>query len=242
MSLIYLALDTATQEPSLALGTPEAPGAEVRIAHQHDLSRAVDGIVAMLLARNGIGAAEVAGVVLADGPGSFTGLRIGAAFAKGWCGARRVPLLVAPSLLGAACRGARLAQGGGEGAALGGGRSGRVVLATYDALRGEVYRAVYAIEPSRITVLVPPGVAPAAAPLEGTELGSTPTLRAEAAHASAAELLSLVGDPAGPAVVADPISWEPAYGRAPYQGAATARALAAEAARASRHGHPPQPS
>jgi tRNA threonylcarbamoyladenosine biosynthesis protein TsaB len=222
MSFIYLALDTATPEPSVALGTPDEPGAEVRIPRQGDLSRTVDRIVMTLLARNGVGAAEVAGVVLADGPGSFTGLRIGAAFAKGWCRARRVPLLTAPSLLGAACRAARLAGSPREGAALAAERSGRVVLATYDALRGEVYRAVYAIEPARITVLVPPGLAPAAAPLQGTEIGSTPTVRAEAAHASAAQLLALVGDPAGPAVVADPIAWEPEYGRAPYQGCGTA--------------------
>ena len=112
MSAPYLALDTATDVPSLALGTPEAPGAEVRIPSRRDLSREIEHAVGALFAARGIGAADLAGVVVADGHGSFTGLRIGIAFAKGLCRAGRLPLIAAPSLLGAAwtaTRGAGLA-------------------------------------------------------------------------------------------------------------------------------------
>ena len=42
-----------------------------------------------------------AGMVLSDGPGSFTGLRVGAAVAKALVQARGLPLWIAPSLHGA---------------------------------------------------------------------------------------------------------------------------------------------
>ena len=63
-----------------------------------------------------------------DGPGSFTGLRVGAAVAKALVQARGLPLWTAPSLL---VRAAGVA------------RDGRTVLAVADALRGELYAAAY---------------------------------------------------------------------------------------------------
>ena len=51
------------------------------------------------LARRGIGLDGVEGLALSDGPGSFTGLRVGAAVAKALVRARGLPLWVAPSLM-----------------------------------------------------------------------------------------------------------------------------------------------
>ena len=194
MTGLYLALDTATDVPSLALGTPDAPGADVRIPSRRDLSRDIERAAGALLAARGVGTAALAGVVVADGPGSFTGLRIGIAFAKGLCRARSLPLIAAPSLLGAAWT---AAQGAG------------VAVAEYDALRGDVYRAAYRITGRRVETLLAPAVVAAATPVAL----APGYARATAEHASAASLLSLLRVEGAARPVADPAAWEPAYGR-----------------------------
>jgi tRNA threonylcarbamoyl adenosine modification protein YeaZ len=206
-----LALDTATDIPSLALGTARDPGPGLRVPGRRELSRDIEGVAAQLLSARGVGIRDLAGVIVADGPGSFTGLRIGIAFAKGLCRARSLPLFAAPSLLGAAFA-----------ASLGSG----VVLAEYDALRGDVYRAVYRIAPTGVEVLLPPSVAAAGSPV------SLPAgfVRASAAHASAAALLALSGLAGAVSRVGDPAVWEPVYGR---PAEAEARYLARQAARGS---------
>ena len=204
MTELLLAMDTATDAPSLALGSPTEPGADVRIPSRRDLSRDIETVVRQLLAARGMAPGDLAGVVVADGPGSFTGLRIGIAFAKGLCRASGRPLLTAPSLLGAA-----LAACGGRG----------TVLVEYDALRGDVYRAVYRFggdaaahagaAASGVGVLAAPALVPRGAPppvFPGL-------LRADATHASAASLLRLHHVGGGLAVVPAPDPWEPAYGR-----------------------------
>jgi tRNA threonylcarbamoyl adenosine modification protein YeaZ len=191
---LYLALDTATDVPSLALGTTEDPGEDLRIPSRRDLSRQIEHAVVRLLAGRGVDVGKLEGVVVADGPGSFTGLRIGIAFAKGLCRARRLPLLAAPSLLGAAWT---AVQGAG------------VVLAEYDALRGDVYRAAYRLGRDGVEVLLAPALASAGS---NAELPGT-FARASAEQASAASLLLLVGVSGGARTVADPAGWEPDYGR-----------------------------
>ncbi len=203
-----LALDTATDRPSLALGSPDAPGDDLFVASRSDLSREIDRLAAGLLERRGVAAAGLSGVIVADGPGSFTGLRIGIAFAKGLCRARGLRLLVAPSLLGAAFK-----ASGGSG----------VVVAEYDALRGDVFRAAYRFEPGVITVLIPPALAPAGSPVPFPPSLDTGYRRAGAADASAASLIALAARPG--ALTAADAAWEPSYGR-----------LAEAEARRRRHG------
>lgn len=197
---MILALETATDFPCLALGTPDAPGEDVHLADRRALSRDIERVVAELLAARGIGASQLAGVLVADGPGSFTGLRIGAAFAKGLCRVLGVPLLTAPSLLGAAAHAARAA----------GCAPPLEVVVRYDALRGECYRAVYRLGAEGAEVLAAPALAPSAT---GTEGFGSRALAATERDASAAALLGLVGRPGGPAPVGDPVPWEPVYGR-----------------------------
>ncbi|MFI5279648.1 MAG: tRNA (adenosine(37)-N6)-threonylcarbamoyltransferase complex dimerization subunit type 1 TsaB [Gemmatimonadales bacterium] len=191
-SALLLSLDTATDRPTLALGTPDAPGAEIAANHRHDLSRDIDRLARELFAARGASPRQLAGIVVADGPGSFTGLRIGIAFAKGLCRVLGVPLLAAPSLLGAA----RAAS-----------KNGALVLVEYDALRGDVYRAVYRFAAGDVEVISPPALARAglSAPVSAA--------RAGARDASAAALLTLVGAAGGPVPVQEPATWEPDYGR-----------------------------
>ncbi len=190
---LYLALDTATDRPTLALGTPADPGADLALPGRRELSRDIGRLAAELLAGRGMRAANLAGVVVADGPGSFTGLRIGVAFAKGLCRAAGLPLLALPSLLGAARAAAP---------------DGTPVLVTYDALRGDVFRAAYRFDAGGVEVLLAPELAPAHSPVPAAIV-----LHAGEAAASAAALIRLVGVVGGARAVADPAPWEPAYGR-----------------------------
>jgi tRNA threonylcarbamoyl adenosine modification protein YeaZ len=190
---VFLALDTATDGPSLALGSPASPGPDLRIPTRRDLSRDIEREAARLLAGPGVGVGDLAGVVVADGPGSFTGLRIGIAFAKGLCRAAGIPLLVAPSLMAAA-----LAASAGA----------APVLVEYDALRGDVYRAAYRFLDA-VEVLAAPALVRADSPVHL----APPFRRAGASHASAASLLKLVGMPGGATAIGDPAAWEPFYGR-----------------------------
>jgi len=195
---LYLALDTATDAPSLALGSSEDPGEDLRLASRRDLSRDIERAAAALLERRGVGLAALAGVIVADGPGSFTGLRIGIAFAKGLCRGRGCALLAAPSMLGAA-----LAATGGAG----------TVLVEYDALRGDVYRAVYRFAappaPGAVEIVEPPALVARAVPPPA----HADRRAAGAEHASAAALIRLGGLAGGLHRVEDPDRWEPAYGR-----------------------------
>ena len=201
---LYLSLDTATDRPTLALGTPQDPGADVVIPHRHDLSRDIDAVVRVLLQKRGVPAQQLAGIVVSDGPGSFTGLRIGIAFAKGLARALGCPLLAAPSMMGAA----RAVTSSGT------------VVVDYDALRGDAYRAVYRLAADGVLAPQPPAIVRA---------GDAPAvsggfLTANAGQASAAALLRLVGLRGGATAIEDAASWEPAYGR---PAEAEARRLAA---------------
>ncbi len=193
-----LALETATDYPSLAVGGGAVTISARALGDRRDLSRLIEGEVAALLAGAALRVRDLAGVVIADGPGSFTGLRIAAAFAKGVCRAAGVPLYAVPSMLGAA-------------RARAGDREGRTVLVEYDALRGDVYRAVYRFSPGAASVetLRAPHLAraeePAPAPANAT--------RAHERDAGAAQLIGLVDVPGGARRVADPGAFEPDYGR-----------------------------
>jgi tRNA threonylcarbamoyladenosine biosynthesis protein TsaB len=140
---VWLALDTATDIASVAAGRPPAAqsGAHVQGARRHaaEIVRLVD----FALGRLGVGPRDLDGIVLGDGPGSFTGLRIGWAAAKGLAQEAGVELVAIPSLMAAAA-GAAVKLGSAP------------VAACFDALRGEVYGAVYAFHPDRVDTVVAP--------------------------------------------------------------------------------------
>src|SRR4029078_235046 len=94
-----------------------------------------------LLVQAGASLGELRGIVLSDGPGSFTGLRVGASLAKALVPARSLPLWTAPSLL---VRAAGLAE------------RDNVVLAIANALRGDLSAAAYRFHSQEIrTELIP---------------------------------------------------------------------------------------
>ncbi len=144
MSGIWLAIDTATDIASVAVGSAERVLAtqSIRGARQH--AAQIFPLIQQVLARAGLQLRQIGGVVVGDGPGSFTGLRIGWAAAKGLAHERELPVLAVPSLLGAAH-----AATAGQVA---------TIAACYDALRGQVFGAVYAFPEGRVETLVAPGL------------------------------------------------------------------------------------
>jgi tRNA threonylcarbamoyladenosine biosynthesis protein TsaB len=96
--MVLLAIDTSTHLVGLALHDGTRVLSELvwysRDYHTVELAPAVTEI----LGRSGLSAAAVQALAVATGPGSFTGLRIGLALAKGIALARHIPLIGVPTL------------------------------------------------------------------------------------------------------------------------------------------------
>lgn len=201
---MWLAIDTATDRASVALGLPGSVIAEAEITGARRHASQLLPAILEALRRAGAGLPEIEAIVLADGPGSFTGLRVGAAVAKALAESQPIALWSAPSLLSSA---ASVAQ------------DGRLVLALSDALRGEVFAAAYRVTSGRVETLLAPSVhRPEALDASGLQpqlvtgpaadrMGGIP------AWPSAATLLRLIGLSGGVHRITDARRWEPDYGR-----------------------------
>lgn len=92
-----LAIDTSTEQAGIALSTPEGV-----FIHSWPASRAQTTTVLpeidRMVSEAGMQPASIAGLVVATGPGTFTGLRVGLAIAKGIVAARQVPIVGIPTL------------------------------------------------------------------------------------------------------------------------------------------------
>jgi tRNA threonylcarbamoyladenosine biosynthesis protein TsaB len=134
----WLAIDTATDVASVGIRAgAQIIARSIRGARQH--AAQIVPLVQEVLALAQLSLGQIGGVIVGDGPGSFTGLRIGWAAAKGLIQERQLPLITIPSLLGASH------AAGVE-----------TVAACYDALRGQVFGAMYAFAGDEIKTLVAP--------------------------------------------------------------------------------------
>src|SRR6185503_13488558 len=101
MSAYWLAIDTATDIASVAISTGDRTVARsIRGARQH--AAQILPLVQEVLELARLSVQDIKGIIVGDGPGSFTGLRIGWAAAKGLAHEHQLPLVAIPSLLGAA--------------------------------------------------------------------------------------------------------------------------------------------
>lgn len=95
---MLVAIDTSTDYASLALHD----GFQVRVEHTWESQRrhTVELLPRLVAALEqlGLGVKHLSGVAVARGPGSFTGLRVGMAVAKGLSLARGLPLVGIPTL------------------------------------------------------------------------------------------------------------------------------------------------
>lgn len=203
---MWLALDTATDRAALALGRPGDVRARETIIGARQHAGALLTALQSLLDSARITLPEIEGIVLADGPGSFTGLRVSAAVAKALIHAREIPLWIAPSLLVCARAGDRTG-------------TGAPVLAVSNALRGELFAAAYRFTPGQVELVLAPGVygpdaIRTAVPSPAKILGpAASTLGAEPTWPDAGDLIDLVGMSGGVQRVGDVPSWDPVYGR-----------------------------
>lgn len=139
---LYLAMDTATDFGSVAVGEPGAVAAESVFAKRRHASDLMPAILEVMRIAGG-DLADLEGIVVADGPGSFTGLRIGFSTSLGILReCHDASLYTTPSLLCTAY-GAQLLNEG-------------PVAAMYDALRGDVFGAVFCFERGSVCCNVPP--------------------------------------------------------------------------------------
>jgi tRNA threonylcarbamoyl adenosine modification protein YeaZ len=217
--VIALAFDTTSDH--LTVAARDATGRVV--------SRSLDGarrhasaLLPLMLEMAGELGADPRGIetlILADGPGSFTGLRVGAAVMKALARGLAVPPAVwAASSLLARAAGAARAHGA------------RVLVAT-PALRDEVYAATYRLDlPRTVETLDPPSVTlPDLISAGGIDLLvadlpaklldrlvdrlQVPAIRPPLSLPRADALFDLVEVPGGATRILDPDGWEPLYGR-----------------------------
>jgi tRNA threonylcarbamoyladenosine biosynthesis protein TsaB len=145
--MIRLAIDTSGPQGAVAV----AHGGEVlarsllerRGKHAADLVPAIEAV----LEEAGVDRDEIGGVIVGEGPGSFTGVRVAAATAKGLVHARGLPLWSVSSLAAAAMS---LRAPTGE--------SGdhRVVYALFDARGDRIYGGAYRSMPDGVDEFIAP--------------------------------------------------------------------------------------
>jgi tRNA threonylcarbamoyladenosine biosynthesis protein TsaB len=145
-SPILLLIETSTDVCSVAISSGEEILASRVLKEPRSHARVVAPMVSDLLSERGIDMAEVDGVVVSKGPGSYTGLRVGVSLAKGLCYGASKPLIAVCSLELLA----NLALKQIEGSTLTNLDEKIFIVPMIDARRMEVYTAVYDADCNRL--------------------------------------------------------------------------------------------
>lgn len=135
-----LAIDSSAQVASVAVLTEDAVLAEYSVDYKKTHSQTLLPMIDEVLRMTETEPAEIAAIAVAAGPGSFTGLRIGAATVKGLAMVWNVPIVPVSTVAGLACN-------------LAG--TDNLVCPLMDARRGQVYTGVYGFDGSTIVEYMP---------------------------------------------------------------------------------------
>jgi tRNA threonylcarbamoyladenosine biosynthesis protein TsaB len=160
--------DTATSATAAALSLGEGPVAELRDdppggAHPGHATRLL-AMAQELLDGAGVGWAELDLIAVGLGPGTFTGLRVGIATARGLAQSLSLPVVGVGSLQALAEPALEATARGSDADA--GAAGGRAVLAVIDARRGEAFAAAFELAgdiagPIATELTAPAALAPA---------------------------------------------------------------------------------
>lgn len=126
--MLVLGIDTATLACSVALVTEEAMVAEYTLQIKKTHSERLLPLIDRMLQDSGFTPGDLEGIAVAEGPGSFTGLRIGVSTARALGQVLGIKLAGVSTLEALAC----------QGAAFDG-----LVVPILDARRSQVYTAVF---------------------------------------------------------------------------------------------------
>ncbi|MBV9502326.1 MAG: tRNA (adenosine(37)-N6)-threonylcarbamoyltransferase complex dimerization subunit type 1 TsaB [Acidobacteriaceae bacterium] len=138
--MTILALDTTSEHGSVAIRSKGQTLAEVTIHSPEGFAHLIFQAIGRALDKAGLGLADLDCLAAANGPGSFTGIRVGLSAVKGLAEALGKPAVGVSNLQALSSFG-----------------KNRVRAVVLDARRGEVYSAVYN---SDLTVVAPETVSP----------------------------------------------------------------------------------
>lgn len=138
-----LSIDSSGLVASVALMSDEILVGEYTIHNKKTHSQTLLPMISDMLAMAGIEQEELDCIAVSAGPGSFTGLRIGASTAKGLAWTLGIPVVPVSSLMGLA---ANITE------------HGRLVCAIMDARRSQVYYGIYRITGEIPEIVVKPDV------------------------------------------------------------------------------------
>jgi tRNA threonylcarbamoyladenosine biosynthesis protein TsaB len=182
--MITLSLESSAKAASVAL----TRGGRLLAQYFHDSglthSRTLLQMAEDILRNNDLTVADIARVAVSRGPGSFTGIRIGIASAKGFAWGADIPVRAVSTLRAAASVFADLDSG----VVIFPAESPRpandvVICPAMDARRGEVYNALFEIGIGGVTRLVPDRALTAdSLAEEAAQSGKTYLLTGDGAH------------------------------------------------------------
>lgn len=139
-----LAIDSSGLVAAVALLDGDLLVGEYTIHNKKTHSQTLLPMIDTMLQMAGTAIEEIEGIAVAEGPGSFTGLRIGASTAKGLAQGLHVPIVAVPTLEALAYN-------------LAGADS--LVCPMMDARRNQVYYGIYDVKGATPAVIEPPAAA-----------------------------------------------------------------------------------
>ena len=139
---MILHIESATDVCAVSVAVKGKLIHEIVATEQRDHARLITVKTDQLLAEAGYIYSQIDAVAVSSGPGSYTGLRIGVATAKGFCFALDRPLIAVETLLSMA--GCMLSQSGDEFG------DNTILVPMIDARRLEVYTAAFDTKLNRV--------------------------------------------------------------------------------------------
>jgi tRNA threonylcarbamoyladenosine biosynthesis protein TsaB len=191
--VIILALDTTSEFGSLAVRRDGETISELALHSPEGFAHLIFPAIDEVLCKSGIGLADIDCFAAANGPGSFTGVRVGLSAIKGLAAALGKPAVGVSNLRALASFG-----------------NSPLRATMIDARRGEVYAAVY---DSALRIVVPEVVMPLAAWLETFSKAEYERVSQEGGPRKLAAAVAYCAEADGPSGWQDPAALDANYVR-----------------------------